>query len=168
MIQSLLSRQSIYAKKSPQLSRSPENQQSLSSLKRAIAIAPDEYALIFARCENPRLRQQIMTHLCDDPVIALQEVTLHPSVIHLLDTLEAAARSRCEGSRYPSALAVVGLESVVNIETLLEEINFVRDEFNKLLCLPVILWVNDKTLRRIQRIAPDFSNYGATSICFEN
>ncbi|MEA5470794.1 hypothetical protein [Spirulina sp. 06S082] len=164
MIQSLINQYKTYHKPlhSRQSYLSVQNQQGLSSLKRAIALSQGEYSLIFARCESSRLRQQILNQIANCAEISLQEVTLHPSVVHLLDILDGVMRSH-----YPDALAVMGLESAVNIKTLLEEVNFVRDEFNKSLPLPVIFWVNEKTLAQIKRIAPDFSNHGTTSICFE-
>ncbi|MGK7925975.1 MAG: hypothetical protein AB4290_12150 [Spirulina sp.] len=163
MIQSLFNRPTPYAKTVPQFHWSPKNQQSLSSLKRAIELARGEYSLILVRCESPPLRQQILKEILSSTAIALQEVNLHPSVVNLLDTLEGVARSsRAE------ALAVMGLESAIDLDTLLEEANFLRNAFNQSLRMPVVLWVNDKTLRRMKRIAPDFSNHGATSICFES
>lgn len=164
MMQSLINQYKTYRKPvNPRQSYlSAQNQQGLSSLKRAIALSQGEYSLIFARCESSRLRQQILNQIANCAEIALQEVTLHPSVVHLLDTLDGVLRSG-----YPDALAVMGLESVVDIKTLLEEVNFVRDEFNKSFPLPVILWVNKTTLGQIKRTAPDFSNHGTTSIYFE-
>ncbi|MBP0018086.1 MAG: hypothetical protein J7647_11070 [Cyanobacteria bacterium SBLK] len=163
MMQSLFNRQTSHPRNPPPFYGSRKNQESLSGLKRAIALARGEYSLILARCESPRLRQQVLKQISESTSLALQEVNLHPSVVNLLDTLEGVVRSS-----YSDALIVKGLEVVVNLELLLEEANFIRNAFNQSLHLPVVLWVNEKTLRCMKRVAPDFSNHGAISIGFES
>ncbi|MEM9543336.1 MAG: hypothetical protein AAGA60_28075 [Cyanobacteria bacterium P01_E01_bin.42] len=163
MIPSLFNRHTSHSHNPPPFYGSEKNQDSLSSLKRAIALARGEYSLILARCESPRLRQNILKQISASTSLILQEVNLHPSVVNLLDTLEDVVRSSCA-----DALVVKGLESVVNLDPLLEEANFIRNAFNRSLHLPVVLWVNEKTLHHMKRIAPDFSNYGAISISFES
>lgn len=162
-MQSLFNRQTSRSHNPPPFYGSGKNQESLSSLKRAIALSRGEYSLILARCESPRLRQQILKQISESTSLTLQEVNLHPSVVNLLDILEGVVRSS-----HADALVVKGLETVVNLDTLLEETNFIRNAFNQSLPLPVVLWVNEKTLRYMKRMAPDFSNYGAISIGFES
>ncbi|QZZ19990.1 ATP-binding protein [Leptothermofonsia sichuanensis E412] len=60
----------------------------------------------------------------------------------------------------PSALLILGLESLTHLDPVLVSTNQVRDEFPKHLKYPLVLWVNDWVLQRLSRLAPDFRSWG--------
>lgn len=80
--------------------------------------------------------------------------TLYTSICHLLN-----------GQR-PSALSILGLESVESLDELLISANFVREEFRKHFPFPLIVWVTDKVLQKIVRLAPDLESWAMLPIDF--
>jgi hypothetical protein len=64
-------------------------------------------------------------------------------------------------------LLILGLESVQEIDHLLTSTNLVRDDFRKDFHFPLVLWVNDRILQKLTRLAPDFKTWAATTIRFE-
>ena len=136
------------------------NQGALVELQRAIRLRPQRFSLILARCNYDRLRSQLVQHLQE--TMALAVVALSPQSRHLRQALEQALPP---GGG--AALLVTGLETVQSPIPLLQAANLGRDEFPKTLTLPVVIWVNDRTLPLISRHAPDLKSFAGTPIPFE-
>ena len=140
-----------------------DNERSLKTLSRAIQFSEGQFSLVFARCNYRALLEQVLEQLrelCRGKII--RELVLPPTTQTLYTTIQANL-----GDQQPSALIVLGLESVVALDTLLVSTNQVRDEFRKQLPFTLILWVNDQVLKKLVRFAPDFSSWAATPIKFE-
>lgn len=56
----------------------------------------------------------------------------------------------------PSALMILGLETVENLDIILSSTNQVRDEFRKQFNFPIIIWITDDIVTGLIRLAPDF------------
>jgi len=136
------------------------NQGALTELQRAISLRPQRFSLILARCNYARLRSRLVQHLQETMPLAV--VILSPPTRNLRQALEQALLP-------PQAVAllVTGLETVQPLIPLLQAANLGRDEFPKTLTLPVVIWVNDRTLPLISRHAPDFKSFAGTPILFE-
>jgi len=146
-----------------------DNQRSLKSLARAIALGQGQFSLIFARCNYAQLRKRMLAKLGSEveDVNELGEIKiieLLPETTSLYNRIRASMR---EIKKQPSALMVVGLESVKAIDELLCATNFVRDELKKQLTCPLVLWVNDQVLQKLRRLAPDFASLAANPIKFD-
>ncbi len=140
------------------------NERSLKSLGRAIAFSDGQFSLVLVRCNYHALRRQILQQLQSEYLHSqkIQQVTVPPHVRSLYNTIHIRLNSQ-----QPSALMVLGLESVDALDDLLSTINQVRDEFRKHHPFPMVLWVNDRVLAQLRRLAPDFASWGATPIRFE-
>ncbi|MBD2037916.1 ATP-binding protein [Leptolyngbya sp. FACHB-321] len=68
----------------------------------------------------------------------------------------------------PNALMVYGLESVTAIDQVLLATNLVREELRKKFPFPLVLWINDRILAKLDRLAPDLKSWaGNTVISFD-
>ena len=68
----------------------------------------------------------------------------------------------------PNALMIYGLESVTAIDQVLLATNLVREELSKKFPFPLVLWMNDRVLAKLDRLAPDLKSWaGNTVISFD-
>ncbi|HEY9882886.1 MAG TPA: ATP-binding protein, partial [Thermosynechococcaceae cyanobacterium] len=68
----------------------------------------------------------------------------------------------------PNALMIYGLESVTAIDQVLLATNLVREELSKKFPFPLVLWINDRILAKLDRLAPDLKSWaGNTVISFD-
>jgi hypothetical protein len=138
------------------------NKRSLRRLERAITLSQGQFSLILVCCNYPLMRQQVVNELQTLFSDSIQKLNLHPSVNTLFTTILAAIEDPP-----PSAMIVVGLESVVAIDQLLSATNLVRDEFRKHFPFPVVLCINDEILQKLIRLAPDFKSWAGNPIRLE-
>ncbi|MDJ0620988.1 MAG: hypothetical protein QNJ63_30335 [Calothrix sp. MO_192.B10] len=140
------------------------NERALKSLSRAIAFSDGQFSLVLVRCNYHCLRRQILQQLQSEylPNHHIQQVAVPRHIRSLYNTIHLGLNYQ-----QPSALMVLGLESVDALDDLLSTINQVRDEFRKHHPFPMVLWVNDRVLGQLRRLAPDFASWAATPIRFE-
>ncbi len=150
----------------PQANIRAANERALRSLGRAISLSSGQFSVVLVCCNYRVLQEQILqqlaerflgTHQIQKVVLPHNARTLYTS-IHLQILTD---------EQPPSALMVLGLESVEGIDDLLSSVNQIRDEFRKRHPFPMILWVNDQLLQKVARLAPDFASWAATPIRFE-
>ncbi|WP_088239868.1 Lrp/AsnC ligand binding domain-containing protein [Calothrix rhizosoleniae] len=130
------------------------NQQSLESLKRAIILSNQNFALILASCNYRNLSQHIFQQLKQICAIETQDLTLDTSAI----TLYTAIQSKLEHQQ-PEALIVFGLDSLHDIDKVLASTNNVREEFRKNFSFPIVLSVTKTIAKKLTRLAPDFESW---------
>lgn len=137
------------------------SQRSLKMLCRAISFSEGEFSLMFAHCNDMQRRQELIRQLKETSPVPVREMilprnaqTLYTSICHLLN-----------GQR-PSALTISGLESVESLDEVLISANFVREEFRKHFPFPLIVWVTDRVLQKIIRLAPDLESWAMLPIDF--
>lgn len=146
-----------------------DNQRSLKSLARAIVLGQGQFSLIFARCNYAQLRKRMLAKLGEEvedvkELGEIKTIELLPETTSLYNRIRA---SMGEIKQQSSALMVVGLESVQELDELLFATNFVRDELRKQLTFPLVLWVNDTILKKLRRFAPDLASFAANPIKFD-
>ncbi len=135
------------------------NADSLKSLIRVIERFPGDFSLILAHCNYPLVQQYILQQLHQRCPVEIGEVILEPSAQTLLHTIIKSI-----GKKEPPALMVLGLESVVALDCLLNATNQVREEFRDFK-FPLVLWVTDEVLQKLIRLIPDFHSW-STSVQF--
>lgn len=59
----------------------------------------------------------------------------------------------------PGAIAISGFETVIHIDTLLASADTVREELRKVFHCPLIWWMNDATLVKLIRLAPNIHSW---------
>jgi WD40 repeat protein/DNA replication protein DnaC len=140
---------------------SPENQRTLKTLTRSLAMSRGNFSLIFARCNYANLREQIQKLLCEQSAITIQELCLTASAKNLYAAISDAVKDDS-----PQALAVLGVESVVSLDDLLTAANRARDRFRQDFHFPIVLWLTDVVLSKLGRLANDFNTWAGPPIHF--
>jgi WD40 repeat protein/tetratricopeptide (TPR) repeat protein len=152
-------------------SKQSENQHSLQRLIRAIALSQNQFALILVRCNYEQLRTSMLEHLRSlTKDINLREIFLQPSTTALHTTIASELfldNPTVATDSLPSAVMISGLESVIELEDLLTNINQARDIYATSLPFPLVLWLQDEVATSLSRLAPDFKSWAATTIKFE-
>ncbi|MGF1499027.1 MAG: hypothetical protein ACFB8W_19705 [Elainellaceae cyanobacterium] len=137
------------------------NERNLRTLSRIIQLTGGRrFALILARCNYESLRNQILLALKQICPVSIEQLWLTRTDQRLFTRIEREC-----GKEPPTALHVLGLERVKDLDQLLLSTNQVRDEFRKQFKFPLIIWVTDQTLVHISRLVPDFHSW-ATPISF--
>ena len=140
---------------------SPENQRSLRTLTRSLAMSQGNFSLIFARCNYASLREQVRKLLHEKSSIGVQELYLPPSAKSLYGTISDVVKEHP-----PQALLVFGVESVVALDDLLTAANRSRDRFRQDFSFPIVLWVTDVVVSKLGRLANDFNTWAGPPIHF--
>ncbi len=131
-----------------------DNEQSLQELTWAIEMSQGQFSLILARCNSVTLREQMVQRLREICPVEIREVVLDRSVNQLYSTIREQL-----GDEMPSAVMVLGFESVSAIDRVLTSANQVREEFRKNFRFPLVLWVNDEIVQQLIRLAPDLESW---------
>ncbi len=134
------------------------NQKVLEDLAWAIEADGEtkQFALHFIECNYISLREQEIKNLREICEIPLTCFVIAPDATNLYTGIQAQIEQEI-----PQALLVLGLESVTNLEQLLEATNFAREEFRKHCHFPVIIWVNSEISQKLSSVARDFQNWAA-------
>ena len=140
----------------------PQNLRSLRKLSRIITLSQGQFSLVLACCNQPQLSNYMTEAARQATPVSIEELVIPPSS----QTLYSAIREQL-GNKQPQALAVFGLESVKEIDSVLGSANMMRNEFAKQFPFPVILWMDDRILVKLRRVAPDLRNCSANPLRFE-
>ncbi|WP_442936754.1 nSTAND1 domain-containing NTPase [Nostoc sp.] len=142
------------------------NERALRSLGRAIALSSGQFSLVLVCCNYRVLQEQMLQRLeeLSSGVHRIQKVVLSHNARSLYTSIHLQLLTE---KNPPSALMILGLESVDGLEDLLSSINHIRDEFRKRHPFPMIVWMNEEVLQKVVRLAPDFASWAATPIRFE-
>ncbi|WP_193193800.1 eIF2A-related protein [Nostoc sp. MG11] len=148
----------------PQADVKATNERALRSLGRAVALSSGQFSVVLVCCNYKVLQESVLQRFDELSLGAyqIQKVVLPHNVRSLYTAIHLQLTEQ-----QPSALMVLGLDSVDGIDDLLRSINHIRDEFRKRHPFPMILWVNDEVLQKVVRLAPDFASWAATPIRFE-
>lgn len=131
------------------------NNESLQRLERAIQFSQGELSLILLKCNYEFLRQEIMQKLQTNNTLRI--INLPQSVQSIYEYIGQEL-----GDKEVSALVILGLDSVKNLDSILRKVNLVRDEFRNKCQIPILFWVTEDTLKQIIKIAPDFYSWTKT------
>ncbi len=137
------------------------NQQGIDLLVRNIMLSQGEFSPILAVCNYAELRQQVVERLRQRCPVDIRGVALPKKSPLLLVAIQARLQ------QLPPALMVFGLDTLHDLERVLNRANRVREEFRNHLPLPLIIWVSDATLALLPRHAPDFYSWMPVAIRFE-
>jgi hypothetical protein len=138
-----------------------DHQRAFTILCRAISFSEGEFSLILAHCNDLQQRQKLVKKLRDQSNVPVRAMVLPNTT----QTLYTSIFDRLEGQQ-PAALTILGLESVRSLDDVLISANLVRNEFRKHFPFPLIIWVTDKVLRKMMRLAPDLESWAMLPIDF--
>ncbi len=142
----------------------PNNQRSLNTLTRIFTQFTQDLSLVFVHCNYTNIREKIIHQVKQDCPNFILNVILDANTTHLYQALVKAIETQ---DRKPQGLMVLGLESVKQLDFLLDLANRMREEFRHQFKFPLILWVTDEVARSLIRVAPDFQSWG-TTISFQS
>ncbi|MGF1936023.1 MAG: eIF2A-related protein [Nostoc sp. ChiQUE02] len=150
----------------PQADIRAANERALKSLGRAIALSSGQFSLVLVCCNYRILQERMLQRLeeLSSGVHQIQKVILPHNARSLYTSIHLQLVT---AANPPSALMILGLESVDGLDDLLRSVNHIRDEFRKRHPFPIILWVNEEVLQKVARLAPDFASWAATPIRFK-
>ncbi|MCZ2202567.1 MAG: WD40 repeat domain-containing protein, partial [Cylindrospermopsis raciborskii PAMP2012] len=127
----------------------------IKTILRVIDFSQGHFSLIFLHCNDAELRQQVVAQLRESSPNKIEEITLPQSAISLYDNISLSL------DRHPEVLMVFGLETVNDLDSVLQFSNQIREEFRKNFAFPLLIWIDDQILRKILRIAPDLETWGS-------
>ena len=136
----------------------PENQTELEELALALEAFQGKFLLIFARCNYDSLRSRLIQCLQDSSLADIRTITLNPDDTALYQRIQ----TELQGDK-PGALMVLGLESVLSLETMLAGADLVREEFRKHCPFPVVVWVTDSVKFQWMQFARNLQSWGVSS-----
>ncbi|MBW4614319.1 MAG: hypothetical protein KME21_13810 [Desmonostoc vinosum HA7617-LM4] len=141
------------------------NERALRSLGRAIAFSGGQFSVVLVCCNYRVLQERMLQRLeeLSSETSRFLKLVLPSNARSLYTTIHLQIPEQ----EHPSALMILGLESVDGLDDLLSSINHIRDEFRKRHPFPMVVWVTDEVLQKVLRIAPDFASWAATPIRFE-
>ncbi|BBD67293.1 WD-40 repeat-containing protein [Nostoc commune NIES-4072] len=150
----------------PQADIRAANERALRSLGRAITLSSGQFSLVLVCCNYRVLQERMLQRLEElySGVHRIQKVVLSHNARSLYTSIHLQLLNQ---DNPPSALMILGLESVDGLDDLLRSINHIRDEFRKRHPFPMIVWMNEEVLQKVVRLAPDFASWAATPIRFE-
>jgi WD40 repeat protein len=135
------------------------NYDTIEDLAWAIAAGQGEFSLTFAHCNYVKWREELIKQLqlqlenqCE-----ITRLQLEPGDLNIYEKIYPAIQQNA-----PSAMMVVGLETVENLTELLSITNNQRERFRADFKFPLILWVNDIVLGQFTEFAMDFKTFGVT------
>jgi WD40 repeat protein len=139
----------------------PDNERSLQTLARTLKLTQKRFSLILVRCNYTSLQEQILQRLRQQCSVEFAELVLPSSTTKLYSNILHQVEDQP-----PAALMILGLESVQALDDLLVAANKTRDKFKSDFAFPIILWVTDRILHRLGRLAPDFNSWASPPIQF--
>lgn len=140
--------------------RLPSTAEALQSLDRTIDFQHGEFALVLAHCNDADLPRWISRQL-----LARDRDRLDVVLPSGTQTLYRALQ-QCLGDQQPTALIVRGLDRVQQLDDLLVGTNRIFNSFSRTFPFPIVLWVDDRVLRRIAMLAPDMKSRAPTCVRF--
>lgn len=135
------------------------NQSALAELQRAVSLRPRRFSLILAQCNYTRLQTLLIEAL--GSTLPMQLVGVSPQERNLRSALAQAIPDQS-----PTVLMVTGLESVPALTSLFQAANLGRDAFPATVPCPVVVWLNEHSVGRLTRHAPDFKSFAAAPLVF--
>ncbi|WP_413163680.1 AAA family ATPase [Capilliphycus salinus ALCB114379] len=146
----------------PQDDTITQNQSQLETLSRTLQLSEGEFSLLLVRCNYTNLREKIVKQLQEKSSLPIREVYLNPGIDNLYRTLETELLEE-----QPAVVMVFGLEKVDTIDEVLAATNLAREAFLNF-PFPLVLWINDKLWKKLNRRAPDFTGYATTYVFLQS
>ncbi|NEQ65448.1 MAG: hypothetical protein F6K21_08110 [Symploca sp. SIO2D2] len=133
-----------------------QNQEALAEIKRLLRMSQGDCSLVLAVGNYACLREQIIEELCRESPVAIRKLSLTEEV----ESLHSAIVEEI-GEELPEALFICGLESLTNLDEVLSNTNYLREEFHQFQ-FPLIFWVTDAIVSKFIRSAQDFYTWTTT------
>lgn len=144
-------------------------QSSLCELTQAIKWGQGQFSLILAHCNSTQIRKRALYDLDRCCAFPLYTVSLPPEAELMFSSISRDLADRNGTIHDPQpvtfqtsesgAIAISGFEKVSHIDRLLASADTVREELRKVFHCPLIWWMNDATLVKLIRLAPNIHSW---------
>ncbi|MDX2231248.1 MAG: hypothetical protein NW220_16545 [Leptolyngbyaceae cyanobacterium bins.349] len=152
----------------PELFLNQRNERSLVTLVRSITLSQRQFALILVRCNYAQVRDRMAQAVQARLPFPVPVLTLPEAAKTLYTTIQSEICTPDGSTSSPNGLMIFGLENLQDLDQAFIATNIVREELRKQFQFPLVLWLNDETLRKLERLAPDLASWaGNTIIEFE-
>ncbi|MDJ0589254.1 MAG: hypothetical protein QNJ72_04545 [Pleurocapsa sp. MO_226.B13] len=142
------------------------HQDQLNRLNRAISKASGQhFTLITVSCNYEQLREDILSHLLKQCPVEIKILELLPETKNLFNAIKSQLQKW--GEEKPSAVMILGLEQVHDLESLLANAKGERDRFREHFHFPLVLWMTDEVRKKLANVATDFYNWTSIPISFK-
>ncbi|MGB7519392.1 MAG: tetratricopeptide repeat protein [Spirulinaceae cyanobacterium] len=138
-----------------------ENERSLKTLARTMKLAQGRFSLHFVWCNYTHVRTHFLKKLEKEYEVGFDKLFL-PQLTQTIREMVAYDYQDKE----PESLMILGLEEVKDLDKLLVTVNRARDKVKANFPFPLVVWVTDKVLKKLCRLAPDLSSWGGAPIHF--
>lgn len=141
---------------------SPDQERALQRLAFAIEAGQGRFKLLIARCNYGDLVDRLLVRLQTLCEVEVRRLVLQPGDRQLFAAIERAINSDP-----PGALAVVGFGGLTDgdLRELFAQANRSREAFRDRFPLPLVWWLDDRSLQQLQNTASDLASW-ATSQTF--
>ncbi|MDY7020959.1 MAG: AAA family ATPase, partial [Cyanobacteriota bacterium] len=139
-----------------------QNQSQVETLSRTLQLSEGEFSLLLVRCNYKTLKEKVVKKLREISPLTIREIYLNAGIDNLYRTLEAEL-----SGENPAVVMVFDLEAVTAIDEVLAAMNLGREAFLNF-TFPLVLWINDKLWKKLNRRSPDFTGYATTYVFSES
>lgn len=137
-----------------------QNENSLHRLSRTLKMSEGQFSLILARCNYVHLQQEMVKELHQRVPVPIREFFVPPNIKTLYSAIVSEMKDKDS-----QALMVFDLEKIPSIDQVLVAANNMREEFRNTFKFPLVLWVNDRILKKLMRLVTDIESW-TTSVEF--
>lgn len=134
-----------------------QNENSLHRLTRTLRMSEGQFSLILARCNYVHLQQEMVQELHQRVPVPIREFVLPPNIKTLYSAIVSEMKDKDS-----QALMVFDLEKIKSIDQVLIAANNMREEFRNTFKFPLVLWVNDRILKKLMRLVTDIESWTTT------
>jgi WD40 repeat protein len=128
-----------------------QNENSLHRLSRTLKMSEGQFSLILARCNYVHLQQEMVQQLHQRVPVPIRELVLPPNIKTLYSAIVSEMKDKDS-----QALMVFDLAKIQSIDQVLIAANNMREEFRNSFKFPLVLWVNDRVLKKLMRLVTEF------------
>ncbi|MEM6503151.1 MAG: PQQ-binding-like beta-propeller repeat protein, partial [Cyanobacteria bacterium P01_C01_bin.89] len=146
------------------------NQKVLAQLANAIASSKGEFKLILAIAEGTsvceRLGLKLLERCKATQDLVIDPIELPSEISTVSENLEGAIEAWESAEEKPDALMILGIKFLENQEQFWVILNQARDRLRDVFKLPVVLWLDQASLKQMLAVANDLNSW-ATSKRFQ-
>lgn len=136
-----------------------QDDRAMRTLARSISLSRARFSLVFVRYHRSCSKADTLNLLQTQYGLTPQALEIPVGTTQLYPLIQQL----CD-KQLPSSLFISGLDRLNKLDELLISTNQMRDEFRRRFSFPLVFWVNDESVRKLIKLAPDFYNWASAPI----
>ena len=134
-----------------------QQNQALKRLARTLSLSAQRFTLVLVRSNDPESIESVFQTLDI-------QYSVKPNILLLPENSRSLFTAIQSIKRSSQGLMVIGLDAITELDEFLITTNQMRNEFRQQFHFPVVLWVNDETIGKLVKLAPDFYSWASGPI----